>query len=138
MDKIKEALGLPPEASDEEVLNAIQACVAKNKECEAAAAEKEAEEFAEANAKKCNKEVLKAQYIANKDVAKALVAGIPDAPAKTEEPQKILNKGTAPKDAENLDLQRNKAIADYRSAHGCDFQTAWAACRQNNSELFAD
>jgi len=137
MNEIKVLLGLPPEASDDDVLNAIKACVAKNKECERAALEKEADEFAEANAKKCNKEVLKAQYIANKDVAKALVAGIPDAPA-SEAPQKILNKGTSPDVTEDMKLQRNKAVAEYRSAHGCDFGTAWAACRANNPELFND
>lgn len=91
MDKIKEALGLAPEATEEDVLNAINAMVQKNKEQEQAALEKEAEDFAEQNSKKCNKEVLKAQYLANKDVAKALVAGIPDAPAAV--PQQILNKG---------------------------------------------
>jgi len=134
MNEIKVLLGLPPEATDEEVLAAIKACVHKNKECECAALEKEADEFAEQNAKKCNKEVLKAQYIANKEIARAIVAGIPDAPA---EPQKILNKGAAPKDAEGLELQRNKAIADYRAAHpNCDFSTAWSACRAASPELF--
>lgn len=99
MDKIKEALGLAPEATEDDVLNAIKASLAKNKEADEAAKkaqesalEKEAEEFAETNSKKCNKEVLKQQYIANKEVAKALVAGIPDAPAAQ---QQILNKGQA-------------------------------------------
>lgn len=92
MDKIKVALGLAPEASEEDVLNAVNALVAKNKEAENAALEKEAEDFAEANSKKCNKDVLKAQYIANKEVAKALVAAIPDAP---KQDQQILNKGGA-------------------------------------------
>ena len=104
---------------------------------EKAALEKEAEEFDEANAKKCNKDVLKAQYIANKDVAKALVAGIPDAPAA---PQRVLNKQTAstPSAREEVVLQRNKAVAEYRTAHKCDFNTAWTACRSQNPELFAD
>lgn len=99
MDKIKEALGLAPEATEDDVLERIKAALAKNKEAdeaakkaEQAALEKEADEFAEANSKKCNKEVLKAQYLANKDVAKALVAGIPDAPST---PQQILNKNQA-------------------------------------------
>ena len=101
MDKIKEALGLAPEATEEDVLNAIAAKDKANKECEEArkAAEQkiledEAERFAEENKQKCNKEVLKAQYLANKDVAKALVAGIPDAPAAA--PQQLLNKAKTP------------------------------------------
>ena len=144
IEKLKQALGLPAEATEEQVLAAVkegQDAKAKAAELQAkaekAALEKEAEEFAEANAKKCNKAVLKAQYIANKDVAKALVAGIPDAPAA---PQKLLNKSTAktPTAQEDVALQRNKAVADYRTAHKCDFNTAWCACRSQNPELFAD
>ena len=144
IEKLKQALGLPAEATEEQVLAAVkegQDAKAKAAELQAkaekAALEKEAEEFAEANAKKCNKAVLKAQYIANKDVAKALVAGIPDAPSA---PQKLLNKSTAktPTAQEDVALQRNKAVADYRTAHKCDFNTAWCACRSQNPELFAD
>lgn len=94
MDKIKEALGLAPEASEEDVLNAVTALVQKNKDAETAALEKEADEFAEANKLKLDPKVCKAQYIANKDACKALVAAIPE--AKKEEPQVILNKGKEP------------------------------------------
>lgn len=94
MDKIKEALGLAPEASEEDVLNAVTALVQKNKDAEAAALEKEADDFAEANKLKLDPKVCKAQYIANKDACKALVAAIPE--AKKEEPQVILNKGKEP------------------------------------------
>ena len=144
IEKLKQALGLPAEATEEQVLAAIQEgqdAKAKAAELQAnaekAALEKEADEFAEANAKKCNKEVLKAQYIANKDVAKALVAGIPDAPAAA---QKVLNKKDAktPDGKDGVVLQRNKAVADYRAAHQCDFNTAWTACRTMNPELFND
>ena len=143
IEKLKTALGLPAEATEEQVLAAIkegQDAKAKAAELQAkaekAALEKEAEEFAEANAKKCNKDVLKAQYIANKDVAKALVAGIPDAP----DVQRVLNKQTAktPSAQKDVVLQRNKAVAEYRTAHKCDFNTAWCACRSQNPELFAD
>lgn len=144
IEKLKQALGLPAEATEEQVLAAIkegQDAKARAAELQAnaekAALEAEAEEFAEANSKKCNKDVLKAQYIANKDVAKALVAGIPDAPAAQ---QKVLNKQTAktPDGQKDVELQRNKAVAEYRTAHKCDFNTAWSACRSQNPELFAD
>jgi len=94
MDRIKEVLGLAPEASEDEVLNAVTALVQKNKDAEAAALEKEADEFAEANKAKLDPKVCKAQYIANKEACKALVAAIPD--AKPDEPQVILNKGKTP------------------------------------------
>ena len=90
MDKIKEALGLAPEATEEQVLEAITAMVKANKDAAQAALEKEAEDFAEKNSKKCNKGVLKAQYLANKEVAKALVAGIPEPQAKV-----VVNKAEA-------------------------------------------
>lgn len=138
MDKIKEALGLAPEATEEDVLNAINAMVKANKDAKQAALEKEAEDFAEKNSKKCNKEVLKAQYIANKEVAKALVEGIPETTAPTA--QKMLNKGGAAKpvtDQHEVEQLRNKAIGEYRAAHpGCTFTTAWGACRKENPELF--
>ena len=94
MDKIKEALGLAPEASEEEVLNAVKALVQANKDAEAAALEKEADEFAEKNKAKLDPKVCKAQYIANKEACKALVAAIPE--AKKDEPQVILNKAKEP------------------------------------------
>ena len=143
IEKLKQALGLPAEATEEEVLAAIkegQDAKAKAAELQAnaekEALDKEAEEFAEANAKKCNKAVLKAQYIANKEVAKALVAGIPDAPAA---PQKVLNKSAAkaPVEGEGVELQRNKEIAAFRAAHpGATYSAAWTACRLANPELF--
>ena len=119
MDKIKEALGLSPDATDEEILAAIEEAKKAKEEAaelkanaEKAALDAEAEKFAEENKAKCDKAVLKAQYIANKEVAKALVAAIPTpkAPAQT-----ILNKGTsdAPKGA--LTLNKEDARAQMAS-----------------------
>lgn len=83
--KIREALGLPEDATDEQVFAAIkegQDGKAKAAELQAnaekAALEKEAEEFAEKNSKKCNKEVIKAQYLANKEATIALVNAMPE------------------------------------------------------------
>ena len=83
--KITQALGLADDADEAIILAGIkegQDAKAKVAELQAnaekQALEAEAEDFAEKNSKKCNKDVLKAQYLANKEVAKALVAGIPD------------------------------------------------------------
>jgi phage I-like protein len=98
MDKIKEALGLSADATEEDILAAVQEALKAKEEvaelkanAEKAQLEAEAEDFAEKNKAKCDKAVLKAQYIANKEVAQALVAGIPEVKAP---PQKILNKGS--------------------------------------------
>lgn len=84
MDKIKEALGLAPEATEDDVVAALGKLKQENEECRAereaarqAALDKEAEDFAEANSRKCNKEVVKAQYLANKEATIALVNAIP-------------------------------------------------------------
>lgn len=106
MDKIKEALGLAPEATEEQVLEAITAMVKANKDAQQAALEKEAEDFAEKNSKKCNKDVLKAQYLANKEVAMALVAGIPDAPVT-----QVVNKDAAKKPTA-ASFEQNRAGAE--------------------------
>ena len=70
MDKLKEILGLSPEATEEDVLAAVgklkEDNAALNKERE----EAEADKFAEENQKVCNKETLKAAYLANKELAK--------------------------------------------------------------------
>jgi phage I-like protein len=99
MDKIKEALGLSADATEEDILAAVQEALKAKEEvaelkanAEKAQLEAEAEDFAEKNKAKCDKAVLKAQYIANKEVAQALVAGIPEVKAPA---QKILNKGSA-------------------------------------------
>lgn len=99
MDKLKEALGLSADATEEDILAAVQEALKAKEEvaelkanAEKAKLEAEAEEFAEKNKAKCDKAVLKAQFIANKDVAVALVAGIPEVKAPA---QKILNKGPA-------------------------------------------
>lgn len=75
MDKIKEVLGLPPEATDEDVLAAIQALATKVGDMEAAQNAAEAEQFAEENKDKVeDPEVLKNCYLKDKEMAKAIVA----------------------------------------------------------------
>lgn len=100
MDKIKTALGLPPEATEEDVLNAIAASIKANKDAEeaakkaeTAALEKEADTFAETHKEVCNKDVLKKAYLANKEVAKEMVGGFAK-PAVQAPAQTLLNKGT--------------------------------------------
>lgn len=116
MDKLKEALGLPADATEDMILAAVQEGIKAKEEAaelkanaEKAKLEDEAEKFAEENKAKCDKEVLKAQYLANKDVAIALVAAIPD--AKPVE-QKILNKESS---APVLKLNKEDARAQMAS-----------------------
>lgn len=131
MEKLKQILGLAPEASDEEVEAAVKGLKERLDAAEAQARDAEAEEFAEANKAKADKAVLKEQYLANKEVAKALVAAIPE-PKAPEEPQTILNKASA-KTPEKADvvkelnkLPAGKARADYVMAHAAELAAAAA------------
>ena len=106
MDKLKELLGLAPEATEEDVLAAVAKLKEQNAALNKEKEEAEAESFAEEHKAVCNKEALKSAYLMNKEAAKALVGGIakPEAPA----PQKILNKDTVATPAVKL---MNKADA---------------------------
>ncbi len=131
MEKLKEILGLAPDTADEEVEAAVKGLKERLDAAEAQARDAEAEEFAEANKAKADKAVLKEQYLANKEVAKALVAAIPE-PKAPEEPQTILNKASA-KTPEKADvvkelnkLPAGKARADYVMAHAAELAAAAA------------
>ena len=131
MDKLKELLGLPADADDASVAEAVAALKARVDELDAAAANAEAEAFAEQNKAKCNKEVLKAQYLVNKEVAKALVAAIPAPAAPEPKPaQQILNKAAA-KDPAKDDvvamlnkLPAGKARVEFVTAHAAELAEA--------------
>lgn len=81
MDKLKELLGLAPDAGDDQIIAAVSALKARADECENKCKNSEAEQFAEANKKCCNKEALKKAYLLNKEAAEALVAGFVPPPA---------------------------------------------------------
>ena len=83
------------------------------------------------NKAKCDKAVLKAQYLANKEVASALVAAIPAPAAKPEPPaQQILTKGAAKAPqrddvvAELNKLPAGKARVEFVKAHAAELAAA--------------
>lgn len=131
MNELRQLLGLPDEADDAAVLSAVKALVDAKAAAEAEKADAEAEAFAEENKAKCDKAVLKAQYLANKDVATALVAAIPAPAASEEKPaQQILNKGDAKTpEAEDVVAELNKlpagkARVEFVAAHAAELAVA--------------
>ena len=69
------ALGLAPEATDDDVVAAVAALKQRYDEQEAAALNAEAEQVAEENKERiCNKEAFKALYVKNREAAKAMIA----------------------------------------------------------------
>ena len=115
MDKIKAALGLAPETSDEEVaakvaeLKAANEALNKEKEAaECARKDAEAEAFAEEHKEIANKADIKAMYLANKEQTVKLFAGMkkPEAPK-----QQLLNKAAAKEP-----VLKNKATRESMAA----------------------
>lgn len=159
MNKVLEELGLAEGASEDEILAAVVALKDKASaaEVQATEAEKEKDEaVAECRRMKCDAFVAahkdqiadeakcREVYMKDPALAETMIAACKVATVPEKEPQKLLAvakaktpAGTA--DAAARENARNKAIADYRAAHaGCDFQTAWAACRATSPELFND
>ena len=98
MKAILEALGLPPEATSEQAVAAVEGLKKQLSELQAMQDDCAAEKFAEDNKKKCgNKAALKAAWLKNREVAEALVASLPDIPeaAPAAAPQVVLNKSEA-------------------------------------------
>ena len=131
MEKLKEILGLAPEAADEEVEAAVKGLKERAEALEAQAKEAEAAQFASENSDKCDEETLKNAYLQSPEVAKALVANM-KAPKAPEQPQTILNKASA-KTPEKADvvkelnkLPAGKARADYVMAHAAELAAAAA------------
>ena len=160
--EILAALGLTPDAGKEEALAAIQqlkdkekALAAKATEAEKklAAAETEKEKaVAECRGMKADAFIAKNSdkiadsaafreiYLANPEVAEKMLAVCKT--GSTAPSTRIVAKDAktpvAGVGSDAKIVARNKAVSAYRAANGCDFQTAWAACRLADPELFAD
>ena len=160
--EILAALGLAPEAGKEEALAAIQqlkdkeaaqAAKATEAEKKLAAAETEKEKaVAECRGMKADAFIAKNSdkiadsaafreiYLANPEVAEKTLAVCKT--GSTAPSTRIVAKDAktpvAGVGSDAKIVARNKAVSAYRAANGCDFQTAWAACRLADPELFAD
>jgi phage I-like protein len=113
MDKLKELLGLAPEASEEEIVAAVTALQEQVAQANKEKEDAEAESFAEEHKAVCNKDALKKAYLLNKDAARELVAGLakPDAGKQPVIPNKpALNSlGLTP------ELKPTKSAGDARA-----------------------
>lgn len=165
--EILAALGLKPEAGKEEALAAIQqlkdkeaAAAAKSAEAEKKAETAEAEKekavaecrgmkadafIAKNSAKIADTAAFREVYLSNPELAEKTIAACKSADAKTTPSTvRIVAKDASTPSSvpgQSTDAKivaRNKAVAEYRTANKCDFQTAWAACRVADPELFAD
>ena len=113
MDKLKELLGLAPEASEEEIVAAVTALQEQVAQANKDKEDAEAESFAEEHKAVCNKESLKKAYLLNKEAAQELVAGL----AKPEKPAApvIANKPALASLGKTPALKATKSAADARA-----------------------
>lgn len=160
--EILAALGLTSEAGKEEALAAIQqlkdkeaAATAKTADAEKKAQEAETEKekaVAECRGMKADAFIAKNSdkiadsaafreiYLANPELAEKTLAVCKTGAAapSTRIVAKDAKTPVAGVGSDAKIVARNKAVSAYRAANGCDFQTAWAACRLADPELFAD
>ena len=113
MDKLKELLGLAPEASEEEIVAAVTALQEQVAQANKEKEDAEAEFFAEEHKAVCNKESLKKAYLLNKEAAKELVAGLAK-PEKSAAPV-IPNKPVLASLGKTPEVKANKSAADARA-----------------------
>ena len=160
--EILAALGLAADASKDEALAAIQqlkdkeaAATAKTADAEKKAQEAETEKekaVAECRGMKADAFIAKNSdkiadsaafreiYLANPELAEKTLAVCKTGAAapSTRIVAKDAKTPVAGVGSDAKIVARNKAVSAYRAANGCDFQTAWAACRLADPELFAD
>ena len=129
MEKILSALGLGPDASEDDAVAAVEALQKKVADSEAAALNAEAEKFADENKDRIeNRQAVIDLYVKNgKDVATAFLAAF-KAPAKAPEKpaQTVLNAKTGVPPAASSPLRDGLAKC-RNAAERCAYVTAHAA-----------
>lgn len=144
MKTIAEKLGLPPEATADEILAAIDTLQAAADEAGAIKADAAAEEILNRNAKRIpegQRDAWKAELLRNREGAERLILTLPEAPEKKETPEPrpaITNRETAktpeaarangdaaPADEAKAARIRNRA-AEIDKAHRCGWNRAWS------------
>ena len=150
MEKILSALGLGPDASEDDAVAAIGALQKKVADSEAAALNAEAEKFADDNKDRIeNRQAVVDLYVKNgKDVATAFLAAFKAPAAKNAAPPatriSARNAATPAATVGSGDVQakitaRNRAVNEYLAAHrNATHAEAWSACRMADPETFKD
>ena len=150
MEKILSALGLGPDASEDDAVAAVKELKKKVADSETAALNAEAEKFADENKDRIeNRQAVIDLYVKNgKDVATAFLAAFKAPAAKSATPSatRISARNAATPaatvgsgDASAKISARNRAVNEYLAAHRyATHAEAWSACRLADPEMFAD
>ena len=150
MKDIATQLGLPPEATEEQVLEKLKALQSELETLRKSVNEMEAEQILNRHAGRIpasQREAWKAQLILNRQGTEALLAGLPEPETKTA-PQPIHNRATAtpPKGAtasevpgqnhDELASKQAEAVAAIRNRDRSTFGQAWEVAKRERPELF--
>ena len=151
-----QALGLPPEATDEQIQaaqaektaameamkNRAETAEGQVKEYQKKELEAEVEKDLEAHKGVIkNRAEVKAQLMANREGSLKLLGAIAPAsePAKPASPMMNRKDAKTPMSIAqdvNQEAMRNRAVSDYRKTHKCGFKDAWNGAREEHPELF--
>ena len=150
MEKILAALGLAEGATEDEAVAAIDALQKRASDAEAKVLNQEAEAFADRNKERIeNREAFVKLFVQHgRETAESFLAATK---ATTTNPQPptppakriVANSAQPPANtvsasASSKIAARNAAVSTYMTAHRCDFQTAWSACRLADPDTFTD
>lgn len=129
MDKLKQMLGLAPDADDAAVEAAVQALLDENASLKETAQNAEAEKFAEENEDKCDKETLRNAYLQNPEVARSIVQNM-KATAPAPAARKTVCNSAA---ARAPDISRDRPLSERLA--GCRSPEERAAYISSHPEL---
>lgn len=153
MQTIAEKLGLAPDASEEDILAAIDALQTAADDAAAAQADAEAEAVLNRYADRIpqgTRDDWKAGLIANREQTEKLIAGLPEprkAPAAPRAPITNRDRATVPAtdratggDQAGTDEQRareqQKAVATIKNRDRCSYDRAWDTAQREHPDLF--
>lgn len=138
-EQLIQALGLPPEATDEDIVSAVGGLNQRLKDIENAQQEAVVEDdLKKLGDKVCNREVVKAALLKNRQGTLELIGAI-KAPAVSA--AVVMNTASAktpatPIKGSDLGREQERAVEAYRVENKCSHQEAWNAVRRARPELF--
>lgn len=139
MQKLKEALGLPDDAEEQAILDAVSALQKRVADVEAAKLDKEADDFVAANKALISDAVaIKKQYVENKDATislfKALAVAAPPQTQNRAAAKPPVVSAAAPDRA----TEQKAFVMQVMNRDKCTFQKAWASARLEKPALFTE
>lgn len=149
MKTIAEKLGLPAEATEEQILSALDAMQSELEKYKLAANEMEVEQILNRHESRIpagQRDAWKEQLIANRAPTEKLLSGLPETVKRDAAQDRIHNRATAgtptvalacQPDAAGKAARQEAAARLIMNRDNCRFEIAWERATREHSELFA-